>query len=486
MHVGRLLFPALRSRPGSGFAHCEPLIERALEIGAGGFILFGGTARGVAELTAELRRRSRVPLLIAADLERGAGQQFEGATPLPPLAGIGALDDLDVTRGAAALTAREARALGVNWVYAPIADIDIEPENPIIGTRAFGAKPEIVARHVAAWIEGCRSERVLACAKHFPGHGRTLEDSHTTLPRVSAGRSALDADLLPFRAAIAAGVDSIMTAHVRYDAYDAARPATLSPAIISGLLRGELGFNGLVVSDALNMAGAVATAGSEAGAAVAALAAGCDALLHPTELEAVAEHLEAAPAAVLPPTRLKEALARISVAAASADAFGVADDAPAAAAGRVGDAATWAGKLAVRTIIVVRGSRSPVTSLDLMIVDDDSGGPYPPPARAELPARLRERGIDVHETGAATRSGRPLFVAVFADIRAWKGRPGLSAAALRRIEHAVAGCPGTTVLLFGHPRLASELTLERVFCAWGGEPVMQRAMADWIAERAGG
>ncbi|HET7322576.1 MAG TPA: glycoside hydrolase family 3 N-terminal domain-containing protein, partial [Longimicrobiaceae bacterium] len=214
MNLGRLLFPAVRWDAEHGFHSAWSDIERALERGVGGFILFGGEAGAVRDLTAELQRRASYPLLIGSDLERGAGQQFRGATPLPPAAALASLGELETTRRAAELTAREARALGVSWVYAPDADVDLEPENPIIGTRAFGTDPEEVAEQVAAWVRGCEEGGALSCAKHFPGHGRTVGDSHAERPTVGSTRQELETDLAPFRAAVRAGVDSLMTAHV--------------------------------------------------------------------------------------------------------------------------------------------------------------------------------------------------------------------------------------------------------------------------------
>jgi len=169
--IARLLLPALRWSAERGWDAERAMIEEGLALGVGGFILFGGEAGAVRELTSELHRRSPHPLLIASDLERGAGQQFRGATPLPPAAALGSLDDRDAVRRAGELTAREARALGVNWIYAPVADIDVEPENPIIGTRAFGSDPERVGALLAEWIRGCAAGGALSCAKHFPGHG---------------------------------------------------------------------------------------------------------------------------------------------------------------------------------------------------------------------------------------------------------------------------------------------------------------------------
>ncbi|HEX7119251.1 MAG TPA: glycoside hydrolase family 3 N-terminal domain-containing protein [Longimicrobiales bacterium] len=479
MRTGRLLFPALRWDDAHGFDHEAETIDVALELGTGGFILFGGEAAAVAELTAMLRRRAGRPLLIGADLERGAGQQFRGATPLPPVAALGALDDLDVTRRAGELTAREAVALGVNWVYAPVADVDLEPRNPIVGTRAFGADAERAAAHVAAWIDGCRAGGALSCAKHFPGHGRTTTDSHVELPRVDAGRDALEVDLVPFRAAIRAGVDSLMTAHVAYPALDpSGSAATLSPTILTGMLRDAFGFDGLVVTDALIMEGVLEAGHGEAKAAVRAVAAGCDALLYPRDIRGVAEAVAGEIGRDVPEPRAADAIRRIEAAAERAEPRG------AGAWGRADDRA-WALDIATRSLRPARGRPElPAREVRLVTVDDDVGGPYPPGPRDAFAAALRAAGVAVDEAGVAP-SERPTLVAVYADIRAWKGRPGISAGAREAVATALAGAGAGTVVLFGHPRLAAELPGNApVLAAWGGEPLMQEAAARWLA--AGG
>ena len=164
MSAGRLVFPALRWRAESGFAHQTRAIEQALEFGAGGFILFGGTVESVRELSRWLRREAGRPLLIAADLERGAGQQVDGLDELPPPLALASLGDLALVRGAGVLTATQALAVGINWVFGPVADLDLEPDNPIVQTRAFGAEPVSVARQVSAWAHGCQGAGAHACA----------------------------------------------------------------------------------------------------------------------------------------------------------------------------------------------------------------------------------------------------------------------------------------------------------------------------------
>jgi beta-glucosidase-like glycosyl hydrolase len=473
--LARLLLPALRWHADDGWDSSREVIDAGLELGVGGFILFGGEAGAVRDLTAELHRRARFPLLIASDLERGAGQQFRGATPLPPAAALGSLADPGVVRRAGSLTAREARALGVNWIYAPVADIDLEPDNPIIGTRAFGPDPDRVAVLVAAWTEGCREGGALSCAKHFPGHGRTVGDSHIERPTVGAGRDLLGVDLKPFRAAAAAGVDSMMTAHVAYPALDPeGLPATLSRRILTGLLRDEMKYDGLVVTDALVMEGFVEDT-DEARGAVMALAAGCDVLLYPEDTAAVVAELGAALAdGRLDPDRVDEALTRVERAAARV-AGG-----PTGEWGREEDR-RWALDTAIRTLQVARGEPAlPSGAIRLVEIEDDLGGPFPPYPRTAFPEALRQAGREL------TDDGQPLVV-LYSDIRAWKGRPGISAAARERVREITSVAPDCTVVLFSHPRLVGEIpTARNLLAAWGGEALMQEAAVAWLTGATGG
>lgn len=469
MNVARLLLPAVRWSAETGFEEHRETVERGLELGVGGFIIFNGEARAVRDFAADLHRRALHPLLIASDLERGAGQQFRGATPLPPAAALGYLGEAETTRRAGELTAREARALGVNWIYAPVADVDLEPRNPIIGTRAFGRTPETVATHVAAWTEGCAAGQALSCAKHFPGHGRTVGDSHIEKPVVDAPREMLEADLLPFRAAVRAGVDSMMTAHVAYTALaPSGLPATLSPRILGDLLRDELGFGGLVVTDALIMEGFIEDM-DEAHAAVEALRAGCDVLLYPQDVEGVIAAVTAALAdGRLRRSRVEDALRRI------ADAAQRVAGPPTGDWGQEEDR-RWALATALRSVHPVRGEPAlPTEAVHLHIVDDDLGGPWPPYPRDALSAGLRAAGTPLHADGTP-------IIALFSDIRAWKGTPGISPAARAQVRQHLASAPETTVLLFGPPRLADDVPEARnVLAAWGGEALMQEAAVAWL------
>jgi beta-glucosidase-like glycosyl hydrolase len=466
MQAGRLLFPAIRWDADHGFGAVQEEIDAALALGVGGFLVFGGRAEAMRDLSDDLRARSPHPLLIAADLERGAGQQFEGATQLPPLAALGRLDHEGVTRGAGALTAREARALGINWIYAPVADVDLEPRNPIVGTRSFGTDADLVSHHVAAWIRGCHEGGALACAKHFPGHGRTTTDSHEELPVVDVDAESLERDLQPFRAAIKARVDSIMTAHVSYPALDTdGTTATMSSRILTGLLRQQLEFDGLIASDALVMKGLLAGAEDETSAAVRAVRAGCDALLYPGDLAAVVTALERE----IAPERIAESIRRID------DAARRFSDVHATHWGSSMDR-TWAIETGVSTIEIIRGHAHVDPPLELITIDDDVDGPLPPPARSFLPRALRALGVETVEVRRPTQG---CLVAVYSDVRAWKGRPSLSEESVLRVNAAVqAGA--ALVIVFGHPRLAHPIECRNLVCAWGGEPIMQEAAARWL------
>jgi len=307
--LARLVFPALRWRRGS-YEHERAKIDAALAAGVGGFIIFGGTREATATLTRELRQQAGRPLLIGADLERGPAQQVQGLTELPSAAALGWLDDLDATGGCGVITAVEARAVGINWAFAPVCDLDLEAKNPIVQTRSFGADPVRVGEQAAVWIRALQEHGVLGCAKHYPGHGRTLEDSHATLPRVHASLAELQqVDGAPFEYAVRAGVGSVMSAFVAYPEWDPSGRAASFSSDILGYLRATLNFGGLVVTDALIMAGARAAQPVPA-ATVGAVAAGCDALLYPEDFSRVAAALDRAVGGELPAARADDALAR--------------------------------------------------------------------------------------------------------------------------------------------------------------------------------
>ncbi|WP_161794208.1 glycoside hydrolase family 3 protein [Demequina sediminicola] len=257
-------------------------MERKLRQGMGGVCLFGTNVESPAQLRSltDSIYAANPDAVIAIDEEGGDVSrlyQREGS-PYPGSAILGILDDVDLTRAAGAQVGWELRKAGVNLTLAPDVDVNSNPLNPVIGVRAFGADTELVARHGAAWTQGLQSTGVAACAKHFPGHGDTELDSHHDAPVVNASEPELRTrELVPFEANIAVGVASLMSAHIDVPALDAENAGTFSKPIMTDLLRDELGFTGVVVSDALNMAGAQAY-GGYTGASVKALAAGVDLL----------------------------------------------------------------------------------------------------------------------------------------------------------------------------------------------------------------
>ena len=252
----------------------------------------------VAAFLNRMQRLAKTPLMVSGDFERGASMRVDGTTVFPHAMAFGAAGNPAYSRYEGEVTAREARALGVHWIYYPVADVNNNPDNPIINIRSYGENPQAVAAQVTAFIEGAHADKknyALATVKHFPGHGDTAVDSHMNMPVITVDRERLDrVELVPFKAAIEAGVDSVMTAHIAVPALSPPGiPSTLSVAILTDLLKKDLGFKGIVVTDAMEMAGLVKSF-STGDAAVRALEAGADVLLMPTDPEAVVKAVSAA------------------------------------------------------------------------------------------------------------------------------------------------------------------------------------------------
>lgn len=321
--------PSLRSRSPTrlaarvlvaGFADMalpRPL-ERALGRGLAGLILFKRNVDSVAAVAERLRAWSRLsPRLPLLSVDQEGGRVARLGAPLvrlPPMRELGRRGDPAWTARVGRLLGRQLRAVGFNVNFAPVLDVDSNPANPVIGDRSFSSDPRAVAAHGVAMAKGLAEGGVFACGKHFPGHGDTDTDSHTGLPCLHHDRARLEAvELIPFRAA-APHVDLIMSAHVVYPALSGALPATLSRAMVHDLLRRELGFRGVVVSDDLEM-DAIAKASSVADAALDALMAGCDLMLicHRLDrlLEAEAQIDRAAERSPAVRARLEEAVARV-------------------------------------------------------------------------------------------------------------------------------------------------------------------------------
>lgn len=288
------------------------------QLGVGGVILLGGSAGELALRSQQLQTWAKIPLLIAADIEEGVGQRFSGATWFPPPMAISAIARKHPSLAQhyaekmGAITAQEALAIGINWVLAPIVDVNNNPDNPVINVRAFGETPDTVIQLTTAFIKGAKAYPVLTTAKHFPGHGDTAIDSHLDLPVLSHTSARLaEIELPPFEAAIAAGVDAVMSAHLLIPTWDAELPATLSERILTFVLRQQLGFEKLIVTDALVM-GAITNRYGANVAPVLAVEAGADILLMPADPEGA---IQAVCAAVesgrIPAERIRASVERI-------------------------------------------------------------------------------------------------------------------------------------------------------------------------------
>ncbi|MFJ2034015.1 glycoside hydrolase family 3 protein [Streptosporangium sp. NPDC087985] len=373
-HLSRLAMTVLQ--PGFDGITPPDWLRRALAEGLGGTVLFARNLAGraqTAELVAGLRRENPA-VVVAVDEEGGAVTRLEASTgsSWPGNRALGVADDIGRTERVAREIGLLLAAADITLDYAPVVDVNANPANPVIGIRSFGPDPELVSRHGTAWITGLQSTGVAACAKHFPGHGDTVTDSHHALPTVHASPELLrERDLPPFRAAVRAGVQAVMCGHLLVPSLDPDNPATLSRRILTGLLREELGFGGLLVTDAIEMR-AVAALHPPGEIAVRALAAGVDAICvgaSSPDGESVYALRDAIVTAVhdgrLPEERLAEAAARVLALAgwhAENTARAPRD------AGEAGDLGLQAARAAMR-VVVSDGRPSPALSRPPLVVD---------------------------------------------------------------------------------------------------------------------
>ncbi|MFD3873652.1 glycoside hydrolase family 3 protein [Streptomyces sp. NPDC058623] len=447
--------------------------------------LFGRNITSAAQLralTAQLRAE-RDDVLVAIDEEGGDVTRLEvrDGSSFPGNLALGAVDDTDLTRDVARELGRRLAECGVNLNWAPSADVNSNPNNPVIGVRSFGADTALVARHTAAYVEGLQAAGVAACTKHFPGHGDTSVDSHHALPRIDVGLDTLQArELVPFKAAVAAGTKAIMSAHILVPALDPTRPATLSPQILTGLLRKELGYEGLIVTDGMEMNAIAGTYGIERGS-VLAIAAGADAICVGGGLadEATVLRLrDALVAAVregaLPEERLADAATRVrALARWSRRAL---PDATAEGSG-----ASGIGLTAARRAVVVTGVPTPVAApyvATLSPVPNIAVGDETPwGVAAELAALVPDTEAGVYPKGStagdvlAAAGGRT----VVAVVRDAHRHPWMREV----LDALVAARPDTVVVEMGVPLAAPRGAL--YLATHGASRVCGRAAAEIIA-----
>jgi beta-glucosidase-like glycosyl hydrolase len=495
--AGQLVCVALRDYSGEPAAR-NAFLASIDRHGWGGVIVFGGDLSATVDLLAEARERSPIPPLVTGDFERGLGQQFpQSGTRFPSFMAFGAAGDSALARAAWTEIGRELAAYGFHVDFAPVADLAIEPANPIVADRAASDDPACAAAIVAAAVEGLQSAGVAATVKHFPGHGRTTVDSHEALPVVESSREELEAaDWVPFRAGIAAGARLAMSAHVAFPALepDGARdrPATFSRALATGVLREEWGFEGLLCSDALIM-GALRWE-SPGAAARRALEAGIDWLLYPPEPERVhaelAAALESEPAlretCTAAATRLLDlkrwairgAAPRSGIAAfpsaapiaeAVAGAAIVADPPTPPPGAAWPDRAQWVVILdggIGRDEVVFPAELAPVAAGELLVIDTGAGSDAVLAAIAEARQRCARAWV---------------ACAVFSPVRAWKGRAGLSVAAREAVRAATSEAREAVLILLSNPRIVNELEApSRIVWTHGEAPASQRAALDFL------
>lgn len=332
--AGQLVFPWVG---GEYAAEDSPEMDRLLEWvereGIGGIVISVGLPHSYAAKLNALQRRSRVPLLVTTDMESGPGMRLGGGytlphllplgggTSFPPVMALGAIGDTALAFEVGRVTAREARAVGVHLNFSPVLDVNSNPLNPIINTRSFGEDPHAVARLATAFLRGEHAGGLMAAGKHFPGHGDTEADTHIGVAAIRADRARLDSvELVPFRAAVAAGVDGMMAAHISVTGVEGpdAPPASLSRRFATDVLRGEMGFDGLVISDAMDM-GAVVRRYGRTEPLLMGLEAGIDLLLQPVDArEAVDAVVAAVESGRIPEARLDASVRRILEAKARA------------------------------------------------------------------------------------------------------------------------------------------------------------------------
>ena len=453
----------------------------------GGFILAGGTVTDIAVTTNRLQRESKLPLIMNADLEgglwfnhpyrwmQGRGPELPryvggGGTSLPSLMAIGATGNPHFAYEFGRITAREGRAVGIHWTNSPVADVNNNPNNPIINTRSFGEDPVRVAAMVEAYVRGLQSEKMIATPKHFPGHGDTEEDSHMKLPLLPFNRSRLDSvEFVPFKAGISAGAGAVMTAHIAMPKVDPVeRPATLSPVMITDILRRQLGFKGIVVTDGMTMQG-VTDHYSAAEATVKSLEAGADAILVPADLAAAYNGvLSAVKSGRLTERRLDESVRRILAAkywvGLDRDRFvdidRIADVVGSPSSELIADSMFSA------AVTLVKNDRSlvplsPKARVEVITLTDEAdayvGGALvdmlrPGAASVGLSRIWNESGQrSLDQTMAKVEQSDVLVIGVYLSIGAWKGGPALSPGVQKFLEkiHST-GKPAVTIA-FGDP-----------------------------------
>jgi len=417
--------------------------------GIGGFILFGGKKDEVKGFVTNLQSITEIPLFIASDIERGVGQQIEGATRFPCQMAVAAAinrdrdEDMTILHDAIRAIAIEAVDTGINMPLIPVLDVNRDPDNPIICTRAFSDKPEEVARFGELYIKILEGAGLICCAKHFPGHGDTAVDSHISLPVITKSLKALqDTDLFPFTEAIKAGVCSIMVGHLAIPAIDTL-PASLSEKIITGLLREEMGYKGLILTDALNMS-ALKEIGNVPGKCVQA---GVDILLHPADADAAVDDLKrAVSSGELEERKIDTAVDRIL-------RFKDRIDARHAVPQQDANAAELSQLIFHRSVTLVKDTQSLLPLKDMHNVCLVCAGD----TKELSVAPFVNAGVRRPGSYGEIADGSTVILAIFTNVAAWKGSSGISKREVSYMQELVKRSR-SVVISFGSPYVLRHFT----------------------------
>ena len=476
----------------------------------GGFTISVGSPIELAAKLNALQSMSKVPLLIGADLEAGAGFRARGgyfvpnaidlggALVFPPEMGLGATRDTTLAYEQGRLTAQEGRALGIHIAYAPVLDVNNNPANPVINTRSYSEDPALAARMGVAFIHGLQDHGMIATGKHFPGHGDTGVNSHLALPVVTVSRSRLDTvELVPFRAAVNSGVGAIMSFHGAMPALDSSGvPGTLSPKVVTGLLRGEMGFRGIIISDAMDMRGVLDQFGADE-AAKRAVAAGIDVLIQPLDVSKTIDaviagigegryteaRLDSSVRRVLESKR-KLGLAQSKLVDLNALRFAVGDSADAQVARRAAEKSITLVRDSARQIPVLDSTKKVLSITLARRADLSAGNSF----NGELRTRLPKLRTEFTSTEDATLNyPRLLAAADSADVvivgsyvgQSWDAVSANAPDAFTSfVQTLVSRGRKPIVVAFGNPYLLQQLPwIGTYLVAWGGFPVSQIAAA---------
>ena len=509
----------------------KELARQVTENRVGGVIWYRSNVLETAVLNERLQRLAKVPLLVSADLEAGEGMRFDDTTWGPWAMGVAATGDPSLEERRSRATAKAARAMGVHQIFAPVADVNVNADNPVINVRSYGEDPADVSRYVIAAVKGFQSGGVTATLKHFPGHGDTSVDSHRALPVLTVGRDRLDAvELVPFKAGLAAGARSVMVAHIALPALDptpapplregakdidyaatpgevprqATVPATLSAPIVSELLRSQLGFSGLVVTDAMRMNG-VAAYYDPGEAAIRALLAGVDMVLVPGDTDAA---LRAVLAAVksgrISEKRINDAAARVLAEKKALGLSGKASPDLAAILKLVGAPETEAleEEIARRSLTLVREKTGTLplkkeTKLLSLVVADEAtltgpAGTLTAELKTRVPGvktlRLDPRSTPEEAKAAvdAAKEADVVLVSLFVRARSGQGPVTVPESAKSAVPQILALGKPVAAVAFGSPYLLRDFPdLPTYVCAWGMQDVMQKAAAKALVGETG-